>query len=371
MVKKLFGTALALCGASCAPDAAPPPAPTATPTAAAAPAPAGSPAAAATRADDHATPHPGEQKTFGDWTVACDNTHRCTMASLGPDGGDFPTITVQIARNAGPDGGYEIALGAINNDTPPAATLVVGTRRFTIAGGGLSGAAAAALVAAIVNAPALQVRDAKDRPLADVSLKGIAAALRYVDALQGRADTVTAAVARGARPADAVPAALPAPHVAAIAFTANAAELSAEQIAQMRRIAACEGTVAQSDPTTQGTADGTTLVLLPCSTGAYNQIDALFTFRNGQIAPAQLDAPAGFDATGADSQTPVRSVVNGTFDGGALTSYAKGRGLGDCGVTQRFVWDGRRLRLIEQRAMGECRGNPDYLTVWRAAAGRE
>ena len=66
----------------------------------------------------------------------------------------------------------------------------------------------------------------------------------------------------------------------------------------------------------------------------------------------------------------MRSIVNGAVDGGLVTSYAKGRGLGDCGVTQGFVWDGHRLRLVEQRAMGECRGNPDYLTVWRATVVR-
>ncbi|HTG39817.1 DUF1176 domain-containing protein [Sphingomonas sp.] len=49
-----------------------------------------------------------------------------------------------------------------------------------------------------------------------------------------------------------------------------------------------------------------------------------------------------------------------------LASYAKGRGIGDCGVSQRFIWDGPRFRLIEQAEMSECRGSIDYITTWRA-----
>jgi hypothetical protein len=53
-----------------------------------------------------------------------------------------------------------------------------------------------------------------------------------------------------------------------------------------------------------------------------------------------------------------------------LTSYAKGRGLGDCGVSQRFAWDGTRLRLIEQAEMSECRGNPNFIRTWTARVER-
>jgi len=54
-----------------------------------------------------------------------------------------------------------------------------------------------------------------------------------------------------------------------------------------------------------------------------------------------------------------------------LTGYAKGRGLGDCGLVQSLVWDGTRLRLTEQSEMRECRGNPNYLTTWRTRVVRD
>lgn len=335
------------------------------------PAPTPSPTTARpTSPDDHIRPVLAQQKTFGDWIVGCDNIRRCAMASLGPDGGDFPAVTMQVARNAGPDGGFEIALGSTANDTPTPATLVVGERRFAVAGDGLTGAAARDLAAAIANGDTLAVLDAKGATTGRISLKGANAALRYIDAGQGRAGTVTAIVARGARPASVVSAPAPLPRVKAVAFTGTPTALTPAQVTAMRRTAQCDADLPSAAPRLHALADGTTLVLLPCSAGAYNEIDALFVVRDGKAAPAMVDAPAGFDATGADSETPVRSVVNGDVEGGALTSYAKGRGLGDCGVRQRFVWDGERLRLIEQSAMGECRGNPDYLPVWRAKAIR-
>ena len=364
----LFAGAL-LAGCSQQPAAT---SPAATPGGVATPSP--SPAASGTAAsevgDDHAVPRPGEQKTFGDWTVACDNVRSCAMASLGTEG-DFPKVTMQVSRRAGAAAGIEIALMQPQDDKIAPAALTIDARRFAIAPDGLAGEPALALSRALADAQSVTVTDGNGAKIGSVSPKGAAAALRYIDAQQGRAGTVTAIVARGNQPADTVPAARALPRVAAVAFGGTAATLPPALLAAMRKMARCDQSLPDLTPRAQALADGATLVLLPCSTGAYNEIDALFVVRDGKAVPADLDAPAGFDATGADSQTPVRSIVNGDVRDGVLTSYAKGRGLGDCGVMQGFVWDGTRLRLVEQRSMGECRGNPDYLTVWRAAYGRQ
>lgn len=323
-------------------------------------------------ADAEAAPAPGELKTFRDWTVACDNVKRCTMASLGPDMGDFPPYTMQVARAAGPAGGYELSLAAQSEgDAAPAAVTVDG-RRFALAPDGLAGDGAARLVAAMAMGKALTLADAKGKPLGNVSLAGAAASLRYIDAEQGRAGTVTATVAKGDGPVAAVPAAPATPVIVAPALAGTAAVPTKAQLADMRRIAKCEERMANDNWTvkTGAVGGGATLVLLPCSAGAYNEIDALFVIRDGKVALADVDAPSGFEETGADAQTPVRSVVNGDVENGTVGSYAKGRGLGDCGVSQSFAWDGRRLRLAEQHAMGECRGNPDYLRTWIAKVER-
>lgn len=324
---------------------------------------------AATDSDDHSVPKRGEQKTFRDWTVACDNVARCAMASLGTDA-DFPAVTLQVVRAAGPDGAIEIALAMPQGDGAAPATLKIDGRAFAVVGEGLSGTAAEAIARALANAATIEALDKAGKRLGTISAAGASAALRYIDAQQGRAGTVTALVAHGDKPAATVPAARAAPRVRAVAFEGKAATLAPALLAGMRRTAECDPSFSGPDPRPHGLADGATLVLLPCSAGAYNEIDALFIVRDGKATPVKVDAPAGFEETGADSQTPVHSVINGDVDGGVLRSYAKGRGLGDCGVMQSFVWDGAQLRLTEQRSMGECRGNPDYLPVWRARVVR-
>lgn len=358
---------LAACSAP-APDApAPAASPSATPTPAAPPTPVRAEAASI-------APQPGELKTFRDWTVACDNVKRCAMASLGPDGGDFPELSLEVARTAGPAGGYEIALHSQRDQSAVPAAFVIDRRRFAIAGDALAGAEAARVASALANARAVSVVDGRGVTLAAISPAGASAALRYMDAEQGRAGTVTATVAKGAAPATRVPAAPAPPVVHAVAPGGTAAAPDKTQLAEMRRVQACDDDVVAGrpdlfKPEAFALGGGATLVLMPCGSGAYNVIQSLFVIRGGTVAAAATDAPAGFEETGADHPR-VASVVNGAFDGGVLTSYAKGRGLGDCGVTQGFAWDGRRFRLVEQAAMGECRGNPHYLRTWHARVVR-
>jgi hypothetical protein len=342
--------ALAACSSQTPPDNGATPA--ATPSAA-------TPAASSTSAamtDSHTSPKPGALKTFGDWAVGCDNGLVCTMASLLPGDSVGEGATLNLTRDPGPDGRYHADLGEGVTD----AKRRTGAAHYTVDGRDL-GSDADALAAAMANGQVLKVPDGT------ISLKGASAALRYIDAMQGRAGTVTATVAKGSKPAGDVPPAPALPVVKAALLSLHSAALPAAVIATMNRIGQCElmdgmdGT-----PSVVGTPGGRLLAVLPCSAGAYNVIGALFVIDGSTVTPAQVDAPSGFEETGADAQTPVHSVINGDFDGKALTSYAKGRGLGDCGSMQRFAWDGARYRLVEQADMGECRGNPNYITTWRA-----
>lgn len=327
--------------------------------------------------DTHAPPKPGATKTFTDWTAGCDNSLRCTLGSLLPDASiGEDTITLNLTREPGPvaSGGGKVSL-AIETRNDQAATKRP-PASFTVDGKPIALRDAAALAAAIANAQSLKILDANGATLATVSLKGAAAALRYIDAQQGRASSTDAIVARGPAPSRAPTPALPV--IAAVAPSGTAAKLTAAQIATMRKRGSCDlGNFPPGAdpelfaPDVHALGGGKSLAILPCSTGAYNLIGALFIIDGATITPAQTDAPSGFEETGADSGTRVKSVVNGAFKNGILTSYAKGRGLGDCGVIQSFVWDGTRLRLSEQSEMGECRGNIDYITTWRAKVIRQ
>ncbi len=358
---------LAACSVTTAPDnaEAPAPAPGATPGAAASPtetpAPAPTPVAAAAA-------KPVEPRTFGDWAVGCDNTALCTMASLGVEGTVPDGVTMQILRQPGPEGAFDLAFDEPAEERAVAPTAVeIDGRRLPLSA--LNGAPAAAIVRAMVDAGSLVAIRPTGR--ATISLKGAAAALRWIDAQQGRAGTVTAAVATGPKPASAVPERRPAPVVRALVATGVAAKPTRAQLAAMQKQAGCElpdGAVFQ--PEAHALGGGATLVLLPCFAGAYNLSSALYVLRDGTFTVARTDAPTGFGPTGAADLDKVASVVNGTWKDGELTSYAKGRGLGDCGVSQTMVWDGTRFRLTEQAEMGECRGNPNYITTWRTQVVR-
>ncbi|VVT06269.1 conserved hypothetical protein [Sphingomonas sp. EC-HK361] len=333
--------------------------------------PASSPATpvAAAPTDSRATPKPGMLKTFGDWTVGCDNVLTCQVGSLLPEGDFDGAVTVALLREAGEPGGITVSASPREDNIAPAAILIDGKRiAGTAADGRVRGADAVALARAMTNGTTMDVMGKAGR-IGRVSLKGASAALRYIDAAQGRAGTQSAIVARGGKP-DTTIAPSP-PTILAVKAEGKPVTPSATQIAEMNRTGACampDGVDVK--PVLGALGGGKTLVILPCSTGAYNLIGALFVVDGVAITPAQVDSPSGFEATGADSQTPVHSVINGDFAKGVLSSYAKGRGLGDCGVSQEFVWDGTRFRLSKQTEMGECRGNIDYITTWRAKVVR-
>jgi len=61
-------------------------------------------------------------------------------------------------------------------------------------------------------------------------------------------------------------------------------------------------------------------------------------------------------------------LVNASFDKGILSTHNKGRGVGDCGSSETYVWDGRRFRMTEARVMSECRGSTNWLATYRAKA---
>jgi hypothetical protein len=341
------------------------------------PAETAAPAAAATQAaavDTHTKPKQGELKTFGDWAVGCDNVGDCEMASLGPEGGDFPAVNLMLARSAGPAGAITVTLLPNDSLAPkaiPAGVAIDGEAVGGAFGGGdtlsATGDAAAAIAAAMANGQALAIRDGGGKTLTTLSLKGASAALRYIDAGQGRAGTVTAIVAKGGQTAASVPVEPPSPRIVAVAPAGEPFAPDAAMIAAMKKQAQCDDS-AHGDAEAHALGGGATLVLLPCSAGAYNLISAAFVVRGGEAAPAATDAPAGFTEDGRLDRVPM--LVNSAFTDGVLSSFAEGRGLGDCGDRQDFVWDGSRFRLSHEEAMGECRGNPNYITTWDATVSR-
>lgn len=335
------------------------------------PKPATPPAMTAKPVDSHARPIPADVKMFGAWAVACDNGATCTAVSMAPDDAAIAELSLAIERAPTADAPPSITIGTPGIQARHIAlaidgrTLATGTpdqnRRFTI-----TGPVATTLAKALANGTALTARiDGKPVP---VVITGAAAALRYADAAQGRADTPTAIVAIGTKPMPPVLSELPTIVVARRPNRA-ASPPFATLVVAMRKYTGCAaddfGPVSSETVALDAATD---LVLFSCGSGAYNTTFRPLIVRGEKFSDAPFDLAPQFGEPGAKP-----ALVNAGYDPktGRLTSYAKGRGIGDCGVGQDFVWDGTRFRLAEMRVLGECRGAITWPTVWRATARSE
>lgn len=307
---------------------------------------------------------PGEMRTFRDWVVGCDNRLACTGVGLGPDGAAFPTLRIVVMR---PGGGASPRVIVDSNEeiAAPVAFAIDGkpiARGGTVSDDGVvfTGDDARRLIDAIAQGKTGRIVVGKTEDA--IGLSGAAAALRYMDERQRLTDTTAALVARGNDRPIASPPALPV--VTRIPPAGRTTRPTSTQVAAMRRAADCQIEFLderQARPQTHALGGGATLILLPCGAGAYNFLAAVFVSgSDGALRPAAFDVPADPELG------PIPQLINVDFGNGVLSSHAKGRGLGDCGVAQTFVWDGARFRLVERHEMSECRGSTRMITTWRA-----
>lgn len=320
-----------------------------------------------------AAPQPGSLKTYNDWIVGCDNVRSCQAVALMPeDGADGTTIV--IAR-----GGEAMARPniSINIDEGKAASIVIDEKRLPIRLTNMAGFVeidrnqTVMLIDAMRAGRTMSVLDAGGKVIGTPSLSGVSAALLYLDEQQKRLGTVTALVRKGTKPATAVPVPPAAPVIVAPKVPQLAPRrLSPADIARTLKPLECTDSETSAEPTYARLDAATSLALLPapCGNGAYNFYSfALLIDNAGKVRDAVFDAQAGMG--GEDPSQIDNMTVNADWDvkKRRLTTYAKGRGLGDCGSMSEFAWDGRRFRLSKLEVMGECRGSTDYIRTWQAA----
>jgi hypothetical protein len=320
-----------------------------------------------------AAPRPGELKTFKDWTVGCDNKRACQAVALMPEGALEQRVTMALRR--GPEAH---AAPEISFDTDLAvAALAARGRRIEVSIEQKDGYPAvrrnsvAAMLEAIRSGGEIETLDASGKRSGKVSLSGANAALLYMDEQQLRLGTVTALVRKGSRPASAVPAPPPLPVVAEVRPLGSipAGALPKARLARFKKAANCDPALSAKDHPAEARRfrDGATLILVPCSQGAYNGSSLVLVSRKADRSDLQ---PAAFDfnASAGKGREPLTPPEGAYWhdETGRLASFFKGRGLGDCGAGQSWAWDGRKFRLIHAEAMGECRGSTDYITTWRA-----
>jgi len=306
-------------------------------------------------------------KTIHDWTGVCDNVGDCTAFGFSPEGADNDAYVI-LRRAAGPAGSptLEIVFGATDKETDQ--TFRVEVDHKPVAGLGavraqggengaratLGGAQAGALIAAMKNGGELELVSG-GQDLVGVSLAGSAGMLVWIDDQQGRLGTVTALGKPGAKPASAVPpsAAVPVVAVAPPASQAGVPEHAPKGMT--RGIEDCDNASTEPDDTIARLAPGVMLWAPECSMAAYNMSTAVFVGdeRGRSVKRVFLPAPPGSDQKGGYG-----IIVNAEFDPKTqtLSQFDKGRGVGDCGVDDKWVWDGKAFQLLRETIMPECRG---------------
>lgn len=315
-----------------------------------------------------AAPVAAEEKLLRDWLVNCDNLRDCSAYGFSTEAAE-DILYLRIARDGAPGAGPRASLVSVFDemarpatwtlkvDNKPIAGLPSVTARPNNAGlvrADLTTAQTLALIAAIKSGSSLTVNRGRGAPII-MSLSGASASLLYMDDQQKRVGTVTALARPGTRPASSIPAP-PAPPLITAARPAAQTALPRRLPDQVETLA--EDCTGDENPQERMSAyrlgPNQMLWIVACAGGAYNVPGAVIISndRGGAASVADLPLPAGSDP--ASEEIP----LNVEYDPAArvLSSFSKGRGLGDCGSFTRWAWTGDGFSLLSQTYMGECRG---------------
>jgi hypothetical protein len=320
----------------------------------------------------------GRTQAFKDWVVGCDNGLSCQAVALSTESASENMLALVVSRGGGVNAPLQIEMSGfttkadrfrvvIDGKVADTGTMQVGSETIEI-----SGANAVKLARTMAKGKALRLIDGGGTDLGGASLSGIAAALRYADVEQGRVGSRGAIVATGRRMAAAKTAAIPI--ISAKKIKPGDTLPDAASLVALSESSPCaEQRLGSTEDTAYSLGDGTNgpqaLVLLNCGAGAYNYSSGVYVGERDAKGKWTF-APAKFDYATSTSvgQTKIPILINADWDAATqnLDGYNKGRGLGDCGSSESYVWDGSSFRLTGATRMTECRGALDWIPVWRA-----
>lgn len=311
---------------------------------------------------------------FKDWYVACDNVRVCVAYGLQPDEGGAAVLRIRREAEAAATPSVDILVAADDSKgVSGPLTLVVDGKALARTAGPVGAeddyrtwdvpeASVAALLAAIPRGEAVELK-AGERVVATVSLSGASAALRWMDDRQKRVGGVTALVAKGSAPASAVPRAPAAPRVRPAAAVSQDGLTDTPPPAVLQRIKSfdCQAQPPEG-PTSSRLARGVILWEIPCWVGAY-QISSVLVLADEKGGNVRLADLGGNDAGGDPDGRAMATSADYDPKERRLYSYAKGRGIGDCGVGQTYAWTAKGFVLIDRTELSVCRGLPEELWV--------
>lgn len=323
---------------------------------------------------------PAKLITFKDWTVGCDNGLACQAVALNPLPGlqSDQGLPLVVSRGEGLTAGVVVTL---TNWETKATRYRIAVDGGTVVSGAVptdsdfirvEGVEAVKLARAMTKGRTLKLLDGGGGDLGSASLSGVSAALRYIDTEQGRAGSSGAIVATGRRKSTVKRVSLPVitapkitpgkhlPDASALVALSESSPCTAERMGSTEDSAYSLGS---------GPNGAQALILLNCGSGAYNASSGVYVGQSDAKGKWTF-APAKFDyaATGFSETSKIPIVINADWNAAtqSVSSYSKGRGLGDCGSSETYVWDGTMFRLSGAARMDECRGSLDWINVWRA-----
>ena len=326
-----------------------------------------------------ASPVLGGQKYFKDWAVGCDNGSACrAVALMRRDDGDN-WLAVTVARGMTMETPLSIAVSPRNNDKGPfqlrvdRRAILSGDLRDEFDAAEIKGRDADKLIRAMLRGQELRFHNNANDEMASASLSGLSAALRYMDAQQGRTGSKDALVAKGRklyRPAVFSTSSVTVQRIGTAVNLPDITEsvaLAEQSICRQTRNGITED---YSYSLGRHAGQNGALMLLGCGGDDVNTSIAVYigTQTDGkkwQFVPATFDYRTVVpDETAA---VPLLRNVHWDQDKQILSSFTKGRSLGDCGTAEDYVWDGSSFRLVRATTMDECRGARDWLPRWTAA----
>jgi invasion protein IalB len=297
---------------------------------------------------------PAALATHGDWILGCDNQRACD-ALVRDSGGSEPRLRLALRRD-----GAATAPARLDVPLP---LSVAAASRVTLAvdgrplaqliapggGGGLALPFEGKLAAALVRGRRLTLLASRRHVLAGASLLGLGAALRAIDAAQGRDGSAAALVPseRGAVPAPfaAVP---PLPVIDQPEVTGEAPRrFSAKDARKLLGRAAADCAAAR---TWRLDAAHTLLALDPGCAATHG------------LAALYLLPPKGSAIAATTDRAPAASPPG--------WDPARRRLISAAGpLRQEYAWDGERFRLVLEQhdaALPNASGDEDVITTWRA-----
>lgn len=307
------------------------------------------------------------RRYFGDWLAACRDDGYCSAIAydnLNPGDGRVSDNWFRIGRHA-EEIWWELSFTPIAQMADPQAPFAVSvdgtTELFTgpteIAAFGsindffLLGSKAQSVMDRLMPGQSLQVEFTADTGAptrASFSLRGLTAALIWIDETQGRlgSERVAEAPPVGLTPAAPLNTPLPAGEIAL-------SDIPADLIAlESARPDACDGfDIVEFPFYAYPLGQDRTLFLLPCTGGAYNRFYSVYV--GDGMNYERLDFATPSYRTGWQSEPGLwlESFDPTTLE---LRSANLGRGLGDCGMRGLWRWNGAMFVMLEYRLQADC-----------------